>query len=170
MVLVDTSVWSLALRRQQPPIDGVVAELQHLIQAEEVQMIGPIRQELLSGIREQAQFVKLRDHLRAFPDLPLTTNDFEQAADFFNTARKGGIQGSNTDFLICAVAARYDMTILTTDNDFGLYQTHLPIKGVNTQKPLAQLRIFLANATPSVAHLRGVSHFCFRKLGNTHSK
>lgn len=59
MVLVDTSVWSLALRRQQPQNDGVVAELQRLIQAEVVQMIGPIRQELLSGIREQAQFETL---------------------------------------------------------------------------------------------------------------
>lgn len=128
MVLVDTSVWSLALRRQQPQNDSVVAELQRLILAEEVQMIGPIRQELLSGIREQAQFEKLRDHLRAFPDLSLAAPDFEQAADFFNIARSHGIQGSNTDFLICAVAANYDMPILTTDNDFELYQTQLPIK------------------------------------------
>ncbi|VAW37137.1 UDP-N-acetylglucosamine 2-epimerase [hydrothermal vent metagenome] len=128
MVLVDTSVWSLALRRQQPQNVGAVAELQYLIQTEQVQIIGPIRQELLSGIREQAQFEALQNHLRTFPDLPLSTTDYEQAADFFNLARSRGIQGSNTDFLICAVAAEYDMPILTTDKDFEFFQTHLPIK------------------------------------------
>ena len=91
-------------------------------------MIGPIRQELLSGIREKAQFETLRDHLRAFPDLPLTAADFERAAEFFNIARGKGIQGSNTDFLICAISAEHDMPILTTDEDFTLFQAHLPIK------------------------------------------
>ncbi|HEY6872082.1 MAG TPA: PIN domain-containing protein [Geobacteraceae bacterium] len=126
-VLVDTSVWSLALRRN-PPADGPeVAELIELIGEVRVQMIGPVRQELLSGIKGQAMFRKLRDHLRAFPDLELTTRDYETAAEFFNICRGKGIQGSNTDFLICAVAARHKIPIFTTDGDFTLFRPHLPI-------------------------------------------
>ncbi len=98
-VLVDTSVWSLALRRN-PPADGPeVAELIELIGEVRVQMIGPVRQELLCGIRGQAQFRKLRDHLRAFPDLELTTRDYEAAAEFFNLCRGKGIQGSNLSLI-----------------------------------------------------------------------
>lgn len=128
-VLVDTSVWSLALRRGSPPADaGTVAELERLIEDFRVAMVGPIRQELLSGIRHPEQFEKLRDKLRAFPDLALTGDDFETAAGFFNLCRGKGIQGSNTDFLICAAAARRNMAIFTTDRDFLLYREHTGIK------------------------------------------
>lgn len=73
--LVDTSVWSAALRRKQPLNSPAVMELRRLIKEDQVQIIGPIRQELLSGIKETILFENLRDHLRAFPDLPLTTAD-----------------------------------------------------------------------------------------------
>lgn len=126
-VLVDTSVWSLALRRNQPDDSPVVTELTELIREVRGQMIGPVRQELLSGIKNQVQFQKLRNHLRAFPDLEVTTRDYESAADFFNLCRAKGIQGSNTDFLICAVAVRYNIPIFTTDENFTLFQPHVPI-------------------------------------------
>jgi hypothetical protein len=126
-VLVDTSVWSLALRRDLPSVGPEVSELIELIKETRVQMIGPVRQELLSGIKSQAQFQKLRNHLRPFPDLELTTRDYEHAAEFFNLCRTKGIQGSNTDFLICAIAARHKTPIFTTDKDFTLFQLHLPI-------------------------------------------
>ncbi|MDX1522141.1 MAG: PIN domain-containing protein [Anaerolineae bacterium] len=126
-ILVDTSVWSLALRRKTPPDNPFVHELSELIKERRVQMMGPIRQEILSGIKEETQFKALQKHLTAFPDLELTTADYERAAEFFNTNRRKGIQGSNTDFLICAVAERYDMAILTTDDDFKLFQQHIPI-------------------------------------------
>lgn len=127
MVLVDTSVWSLALRRNQPASGPEVAELIELISEVRVQMIGAIRQELLSGIKSPVQFETLRDHLRAFPDLKLTNHDYETAAEFFNLCRGQGIQGSNTDFLLCAVSVRHKLPIFTTDNDFSLFQQHLPI-------------------------------------------
>lgn len=127
-VLVDTSVWSLALRRSQPVEDMVTAGLIELIREVRAQLIGPVRQELLSGIKNPAQFQKLRHHLQPFPDLDITTRDYESAAEFFNICRSKGIQGSNTDFLICATAARYNIPIFTTDEDFILYQQHLPIR------------------------------------------
>ena len=124
--IVDTSVWSLTLRRKQP--DSKLANiLQDLIADGRVIMIGAIRQEILSGIKHQKQFEKLRDNLRAFPNLPLDAEDYELAADYFNICRRQGIQGSNTDFLICAIANRRNYEIFTTDNDFDSFSQYLPI-------------------------------------------
>ena len=127
-VIVDTCVWSLALRRKNRAASPVVHEFERLIKEFRVQMIGPIRQEILSGIRSKAQFNSLKDHLSNFPDLPITTEDFERAAEFFNLCRAKGVQGSNTDFLICAVAERSNCNLFTTDKDFHLFSKYIPIK------------------------------------------
>lgn len=127
-VLVDTGVWSLALRRRHVTEDPAVAELRELIREGRAQLIGPIRQEILSGIREQAHFDRLRAHLREFPDLPVQTADHERAAKFFNMCRSRGVQGSNTDFVICAIAERCGIPILATDRDFPLFAPHIPIR------------------------------------------
>lgn len=127
-VLVDTPVWSLALRRSRPQPDIRARELAELIEEGRAVMIGPVRQEILSGIKGRPQFDLLRKHLRAFPDLSIATPDYEQAALFFNLCRTRGIQGSNTDFLICAVAARRRMSVFTTDGDFTSFATLLPIQ------------------------------------------
>jgi predicted nucleic acid-binding protein len=126
-ILVDTSVWSLALRRKKRVTQPQVGELGQLISDRRVQIIGPIRQELLSGIRDEAQFKVLERHLAAFPDIPITTDDYVTAARFFNRCRAQGIQGSNTDFLICSVAVRNRLGIFTTDRDFEQIAKHLPI-------------------------------------------
>jgi predicted nucleic acid-binding protein len=128
MVVVDTSVWSLALRRNRTPEEPPqVLSLRGLIADDRVALLGVIRQEVLSGIREVEQFVRLRDYLRAFPNLELAIEDYELAAEFYNTCRRNGIQGSNADFLICAVASCRGYSILTTDGDFALFGEHLPI-------------------------------------------
>lgn len=127
-VLVDTSIWSLALRRQSPRGSRAEHELAELIGEGRVLMIGAIRQELLSGIRAAEQFKKLRDSLRAFPDEPLQEDDYEEAAACFNRCRAKGVQGSNTDFLLCAVALRRNVAILTTDTDFDGFAKHLRIQ------------------------------------------
>lgn len=126
-VIVDTSIWSLALRRNSPNSE-LVDRLRTLIAEDEVSILGAIRQEILSGIRTAEQFTRLRDYLRAFPDLTLVQDDYEIAAEFFNTCRRNGIQGSNTDFLICAAAYRRNDSIFTTDQDFRSFQTYLPIQ------------------------------------------
>ena len=125
-VLVDTSVWSLALRRRSPTHPSV-DELRRLIVAGRAAIIGPIRQEILSGIRDAGAFEHLRDRLGAFPDEPLTTSDYERAAGFFNACRAKGVQGSNTDFLLCAASVRHRMPLLTTDGDFSRYATVIPL-------------------------------------------
>lgn len=128
MVLVDTCVWSQVLRRQKVSDDHVARELQELISEMRVQMVGPVRQELLSGVRVKKQFLNLRDHLRAFPDLLLSAEDFETAAELFNRCRSKGVQGSNTDFLLCALSIRHDLAIFTVDEDFKQYAKHLPVR------------------------------------------
>ena len=94
-VLVDTSVWSWALRREASKDPDVEEELSELIRELRVRIIGPICQETLSGIRSGRQFEELRTYLSAFPDLSLETGDYEKAAEFFNVCRRNGIQGSN---------------------------------------------------------------------------
>ncbi len=126
-VLVDTSVWSAALRRAKQTALGSTQQLRDLIADRRVEIIGPIRQEILSGIREETQFKKVKTHLAAFPDIPIITEDYVTAARFFNLCRSKGIQGSNTDFLICAVAVRKRLAIFTQNKDFFRYAKYLPI-------------------------------------------
>ncbi len=132
-VLVDTCVWSLALRKKTMPDELHVGELRKLISEVRVQMIGPIRQEILSGIKSQQQFEHLRQLLAAFPDMPVRTDDYELAARYFNLCRSKGIQGSNTDFLICAIATAHGLPIYTFDKDFELYKQHIPFELHNVQ-------------------------------------
>jgi len=127
-VLVDTPIWSLALRRRGRAENSPTrAELAFLVEDARVAIIGPIRQEVLSGIRERAQFERLREHLRAFPDVEIISEDYEEAASFYNQCRGKGIQGSNTDFLICAIATRNEFSIFTSDVDFTHFAKVLPI-------------------------------------------
>lgn len=131
-VLVDTCVWSQVLRRKSPD-KNLAAILEDLISDARVAIIGPIRQELLSGVPDPAQFRKLRQALSAFDDIGLTTEHFVKAAEFSNLCRKKGVQGSATDFLICAVAAIEHLHILTTDGDFLRYTKYLPIRLCGTR-------------------------------------
>jgi predicted nucleic acid-binding protein len=132
-VLVDTSVWSLALRRPKstaknatlsPEQQTVVSALADLMRDGRAVMIGAIRQELLSGIKSQAGFDALKHTLTAFEDVPLTMQDYEKAAEVFNTCRANGVRGSNTDFLICAVSINHQLSIFSVDNDFLNYRKH----------------------------------------------
>lgn len=90
-------------------------------------MLGAARQELLCGIKSAAQFGALRAALKGFEDVALVQGDYELAAEFFNTCRSKGVQGSHTDFLICATASLRKLSILTTDQDFVPYSKHLPV-------------------------------------------
>lgn len=126
-VIVDTPIWSLAMRRDNCEKNEIVKELQKIILNHQAHILGPIRQEILSGIRNQEQFERLKKHLECFPDLAITTDDYVKAAHFFNVCRTQGIQGSHTDFLICSIAEKYGYSIFTTDRDFVLYVQHLPI-------------------------------------------
>jgi predicted nucleic acid-binding protein len=131
-ILVDTSVWSLALRRKGEDLNSaeksLVSELRELIQEGRAAIIGMIRQELLSGIRTAEQYNRLREYLRSFPDESVITADYEEAARAGNLCRTNGIVVATVDALLSAVAMKHDWPIFTTDMDFENYATVLPIK------------------------------------------
>lgn len=119
-ILADACVWSLMLRRRNrdllsPEERQIRVSLSEAISEGQVVIIGPIRQEVLSGIKDHAQFVKLRAALGAFHDEPLTTFHYEEAARLFNLCRGRGVECGATDILICTVAAEMRWSILTTD-------------------------------------------------------
>jgi predicted nucleic acid-binding protein len=131
-VLIDTSVWSLALRRKKEKLNefesNIVNELAELISETRAIIIGPIRQEILSGISSSNQYKKLKSILRSFADFPINSADYEKAAEFFNLCRDKGIQGSHIDFVICSVAHNNNFSIFTTDLDFNNYKEQIGIK------------------------------------------
>ncbi len=139
-ILVDTSIWSLALRhkpqQKKKQDDPKVAELAELIDEGRAVLIGPVRQEILSGISSPSQCLLLKEMLRAFDDLSLNTEDYEMAAEFFNKCRKKGIQGSHIDFLICSIAKNHSLAIFTNDQDFHNYSR---ILNIELHKPRAFL-------------------------------
>ncbi len=130
--LVDTCVWSLLLRRRHTTVLGAeeqakVALLRDAIQDRRVAIIGPIRQEVLSGIKHEAQFHKLRDALEDFPDVPLYRRHFEEAARLFNLCQGSGVASGSTDILICAVAILEGFDVLTSDQ--GLNRSMEVLRG-----------------------------------------
>jgi predicted nucleic acid-binding protein len=132
MILVDTPVWSLALRRKRGDLNprerALTEALAELVREGRAQIAGVVRQELLSGIREPERFEKLREYLRAFDDLQLEAADYEEAARMHNRCRGRGIAGSAIDFLLCAVAHRRRWQIFSTDRDFEQYGKVLELK------------------------------------------
>jgi predicted nucleic acid-binding protein len=129
VILVDTSIWSLALRRRRGDLNPTerrhVREWERLIRAGMVVLIGPIRQELLSGVRDERAWENLRAALEPFPDLSLAPADYERAAVFFNRCRARGVAGSAIDLLICSASAHYKAPIYTMDADFRRYASVL---------------------------------------------
>lgn len=126
-ILVDTCIWSLAFRGKTPRETSVASELAQLIEQNEIRIIGPVRQEVLSGYSNKNSYEKLRQKLIYFPNTVIHDADYERAAEYSNLCRAHGIQGSHTDFLICAVAARARYEIFTSDKDFSHYAKQLPI-------------------------------------------
>lgn len=119
-VLVDTSVWSLFLRRRtrttlNPEELKLVGLLREATQDGRVAIIGPVRQEILSGIRDKSQFSRTEQILDPFPDEDLTKDDFVEAARFFNLCRDRGVECGVVDILICSVAVRRRFAVLTND-------------------------------------------------------
>lgn len=130
-VLVDTSVWSLALRRKMGALNRreavLVQELHDLTNEGRVRIIGAIRQELLRGARTSENFETLKKKLRRFPDLVPQIADYERAAELELPLRKQGIAGAPTDLLICAVALANNLAVFTTDKDFEHFNKVIPL-------------------------------------------
>ncbi len=110
---------------------SIRASLTEAVENDRVVIIGPIRQEVLSGIKDQAQFAKLRAALAAFHDVPLTTVHYEEAARLFNLCRSRGVECGAIDILICAIAAQMRWSILTNDQGLERCIEVLRAEGLN---------------------------------------
>lgn len=126
-MIVDSDIWSEAFRKMTGEPSPERQMLAELVQHERVQMLGCIRQEVLQGIKRQEVFERIRQTLRPFADWPISALEYELAAEFFNTCRSNGIQGSSTDFLICACSVTSGLPVLTKDKDFQLYVQYVPL-------------------------------------------
>lgn len=132
MILIDTPVWSLALRRKPENLTAaerrLTQRLHQIVNEGQAELLGLVRQELLSGLREESQFRRLRDYLRDFPDTAVVAENYEEAARASNRCRSAGIAGSTVDMLLCAVGMHHDWQIFSTDRDFANYATVLKIR------------------------------------------
>ncbi len=126
-VLVDTCVWSRVLRADKP--DTVLSDrLRELILGNRVVVIGPILQEILSGVKIRREFISLREHFAAFDTLPITEEIYVKAAEYYNLCKAHGVNGGHVDFLIGAVVVHYGCALLTVDSDFRMFGKYVPLK------------------------------------------
>ena len=117
-VFVDTSIWSLALRRDAPPALPEIDELRRALDAGAVYGTGLVLQELLQGFPKASARKQIIQRFAALPLLVPDRDDHIQAAELRNTCRKSGVQIGTIDALFAALCVRHELTMLTTDNDF----------------------------------------------------
>ena len=130
MIIVDTTIWSKAYRRKRIADEDqlIIKKLYSILDEEKEILLGPVRQELLSGITDKNVFNDLMIKLNGFNNYEIQLADHDLAAEYYNICSNNGIQGSQTDYVICAVAHRYNLEIYTEDHDFIHYKKHLPIR------------------------------------------
>ena len=118
-LFVDTSVWSLALRRNAPSSQIQVAALVRAIETgETILATGLVLQELLQGFSGPKARELILDRFSAVPLLVPDRNDHIGAAELRNRCRRAGVQVSTIDALLAQLCIHHDLTMLATDNDF----------------------------------------------------
>lgn len=128
-LLVDTSVWSLALRRDVEASEPEVHRLKEaLLGADIVVTTGLVLQELLQGFSGAEARAQIIEHFRALPLIQPDREDHIAAADLRNTCRKAGIQAGTIDALLAQMCIRHDLTILSTNGDFKHIAKHCALR------------------------------------------
>jgi predicted nucleic acid-binding protein len=118
-VLVDTSVWSLSLRRGGPVDHAAVGKLARLLEAgEDVFLTGLILQEILQAFRTEVALRKVARYLEPFDLLDLDRDDYLAAARLHRSCAGKGVSASTSDCQIAAAAIRKRCLLLTSDRDF----------------------------------------------------
>ena len=128
-LFVDTSVWSLAFRRDAPASANERRELVRAIEVgEELVTTGLVLQELLQGFSGPRNRSQILDRFAALPLLVPDRRDHVEAAELRNTCRRGGVQIGTIDALLAQLCLRHDLTMLTTDRDFREIAKHCALK------------------------------------------
>ena len=126
-LFVDTSVWSLALRRDTPPDLAEVDELKRALDTGMVCTTGLVLQELLQGFRNPKARDQIVSRFSALPVLQPGREDHIQAAELRNRCRRKGIQAGTIDALLAQLCVHYDLVMLTADNDFNHIASVVPL-------------------------------------------
>lgn len=127
-LFVDTSVWSLAWRRDTAPSQAEVSELSRALEAgDSIHVTGLVLQELLQGFARPKAHKQIIERFSALPLLLPDRQDHILAADLRNACRQKGIQVGTIDALLAQLCVRHKLTMLTTDNDFQLIATVVPL-------------------------------------------
>jgi predicted nucleic acid-binding protein len=128
-LFVDTSVWSLAFRREPAVATTEVRALSRAIESgETILATGLVLQELLQGFSGPRAREQILDRFSAVPLLIPDRDDHVRAAELRNRCRRGGAQIGTIDALLAELCIRHDLTMLTTDNDFQRIAAHGALK------------------------------------------
>lgn len=139
-LFVDTSVWSLALRRDAEAVGPEVDQLKDaLLGADVVVTTGLVLQELLHGFSGAKSSTQIIERFAALPLLQPDREDHIAAAELRNTCRRAGVQVGTIDAVLAQLCIRHDLTLLSTDNDFKLVARHCTLR-VWAPKPAKRRR------------------------------
>ncbi len=128
-LLVDTSVWSLALRRDQDAAVPQVGALRHALEGDDIVVTtGLVLQELLQGFAGPRARKDIIERFAALPMVSPDRQDHIDAAALRNTCRRAGVQVGTIDALLAQICIRHGLTLLTTDNDFIHAASHCPLR------------------------------------------
>jgi hypothetical protein len=127
VLLVDTSVWSLALRRDRPKQNRHVRRFEQALVDGDVVLTGVVLQELLQGLVEGPTKDRLVIELSKLSLLVPSRDDHVLAAELFTTCRRNGVQLATVDALLAAICSRRTLALLTTDNDFVHAARHVDL-------------------------------------------
>jgi hypothetical protein len=128
-LFVDTSVWSLAFRRDQTSTAPEVRALRRALEGgETIVTTGPILQELLQGFAGPRARKDIIDRFTALPLLAPDRQDHIDAAELRNRCRRAGAQIGTIDALLAQLCLRHKLTLLTTDNDFVRIASQYPLQ------------------------------------------
>jgi predicted nucleic acid-binding protein len=127
-VLVDTSVWAIALRRDGPPPSRELEALRAAIEGGNVCLLGLILQEVLQGFPSLDRTRRLVEHLSPFPLLSMHRGDYVYAAEIRTRCRAKGLAISSIDAQIAAAAINHRCALLTLDRDFTAVARHFPLR------------------------------------------
>jgi predicted nucleic acid-binding protein len=128
-LFVDTSVWSLALRRDAPVTAPEIEALKHALESgQAVVTTGLVLQELLQGFTGPRARKQIIERFSALPLISPDRHDHIEAADLRNRCRRAGIQVGTIDAILAQLCIRHELVLLSTDKDFLGIAAHAPLK------------------------------------------